>query len=306
MHDNPGQAFIDTLVGVHDLWVEVFGRSFTEGWDDSSSALRTIASRGREILNKASGRTQTHLTILLREPLLDRLEVEVSTQSSLSRGAGRPDTAHVPKHSENWDPERQTVYYRLCDRILPPEATSHADDAARNLRGLTGWVGVTGHYLKVNHEGAKQLLEHLMNERRETSQMIGTYGNPEWSRRTDEFPPDPDGTHIKRFLAVPIHAEGSDRPAGVVRYTCPLHEAELTSVDRLALERFAQMVSAVINASTVRTRIYREERLLVEKAGLQDTSNIRQFLTFLTQAMGARIIALRESGLSFWPCASSA
>ncbi|MDD1748613.1 MAG: hypothetical protein LUO89_01945 [Methanothrix sp.] len=288
MKSNPGQAFIDTLTRTHDLWVEIFGRRFSERWGDSSSALRIIASEGCKILNNAFGRTQAHLTILLREPLLDRLEIEVSTQTILSRGAGRPDTTHVPNLSENWDGDRQTVYYRLCDRILPPDATHH-DDAARKLRGLTGWVAVTGHFLKVNYEGAKEVLEHLEHERLDTSQMIGKYGNPYWSRRTDEFPPDPAGMHLKRFLAVPIKTEDSDRPAGVMRYTCPLHEAELTSIDRFALERLAQMASAVINASTVRSRIYRDERLLVERARLQDTSNVRQFLTFLAKAMDARI-----------------
>ena len=71
------------------------------------------------MLNSSAGRSEAHLTLLLREPLLDRLEIEVSTQRVLSRGAGRPGPENLPEPSKNYDYKRQVVFYPLCNRLLP-------------------------------------------------------------------------------------------------------------------------------------------------------------------------------------------
>jgi hypothetical protein len=295
---HPGETLLATLRGVPDLWSQVFGRDFAKSWESRASALRAIVEQGRVMLDQSAGRNQAHLTLLLREPFLDRLEIEASTQHNLSRNSMRPDHYLVPEPKENWDGERKVVYYNLCDRLLWHGARSKDDDIARTLRGLTGWVGVTGHYLKVNHEGAEQLLEHIDRERPETTGKIGIYGKPKWSRRTDEFPPLAMlGSRSKRFLAVPIFSASgeSEPPIGVLRYTCPLTEPELTAVDKLALDELARLAAAVINLSTARAKAYRTERLSLETSRLQETADVRQFLTFLNQALGTRIASVYVS-----------
>jgi hypothetical protein len=198
---------------------------------------------------------------------------------------------YVPHLDENYDRDNNVVFYRLHDRLCPDAEKASPEHALR--RGLTGWVAVTGQYLKINNERAQSLLEDLEKERPDIRHHRTLYGRPVWGRRTTEVADKSAADWSKRYLAVPILLNNhTQQVIGVLRYTCELNGPELTDIDRTILENLATIISAVLSLDRIKAVTSRAERLKLEIPHLRTSGDLNQFLKFLSTSTRSKIASL--------------
>jgi hypothetical protein len=289
-----GTVIFAAASAVHELWRDVFGQSFSQTWTAPREVRRMVLEKAQGVLN-ASGRPDGHVTLLVREPLSDRLILELSTLNSLSRGGTAPPELYFRNIKENYDEENRCAYYELYDRLCSG-VDERRSQTAQEHRGLTGWVAVTGHYLKINSERADVMLKEMPKVRPEVGQAIIWYGSPVWARRTSEYlAPDSQESKewSKRFLAVPIRSvHDPSLTIGVLRYTCSLAGGELTEIDRIFLESVAALLSTIENLERVKTSTGRDTRRDLEISHLRSAGNLQRFLRFVAESTQSEIASL--------------
>lgn len=287
-----GSMVFEGVDEVQGLWKEVFGSGFSQVWNHPKLTQRDILRKALAVLNSKSSRVG-HVTLLMREPLSDRLILELSTQSELDRGSPEPPDGFIRNKQENYDSKLRAVYYQLHDKLCGSDHERRTQ-VSREHRGLTGWVAVTGHYLKINSERAGILLEDLPKERPELREAINRYGLPVWGRHASEILEQSQIDWNKRLLAVPIFSVNREKRVsiGVLRYSCELSGPELNEIDRIFLSSIASLFSAIENLESMKAITSREDRRDLEIANLHATGDIHRFLRFLASSTQSEISSL--------------
>ncbi|MEW6291194.1 MAG: hypothetical protein AB1545_15220 [Thermodesulfobacteriota bacterium] len=284
-----GSDLFKNIEEVDLLWYSIFGSDLDKIWDKRDDALKKIVEKSRELLNRDKLRSG-HATLLLRDPLSDRLYIEISTSSSLNPRMGSVPSLHLWDEKENYDSERQRCFYQLHDRLST--ADEKFSKKARQDRGLTGWVAVTGFPLRVNSERAKERLEEIKHDNPEVCEKCDNYGTPIWGQRTSEFVIK-DGSWSKRLLAVPIKSVSDDSVViGVFRYVCTIESREITHLDVPILEAMARIASSIINLSRVNNIATRSNLLDLHISEVSKTGNILTLLSFFSKTFSSEITSL--------------
>ena len=285
-----GERLFRNVEATQDLWENLFGQRLKATWDNSSSALKDIVEYTKKELNQG-GLRNGEATLFMRDPLSDRLILEYSTVTDLNPGQGRPPSdKHFSYKDENYH-EQRYCYYDLCDRLtLDSKKDSMAN---RKNRGLTGWVCVTGHPLKVNSERSKERLDEILRDYPWMLPEVNKYGPPAWGNHISEFPMDDPDKWSKRFLGVPFKTVTYPHVTiGVLRYSSIPEGGVLTESDVYFLESMAELVSAVKNMDCFKTICLRSHRLPFEAKMFEETGNFYEFLQFIAKAMISKIASL--------------
>lgn len=220
----------------------------------------------------------------------DRLYIEISTSSSINPHSGRVPSRHLWNKKENYDHETQRCFYQLHDRLST--ADEKFSEKARQYRGLTGWVAVTGFPLRVNSERAKERLEEIKHDNPEVCEKCDAYGTPVWGQRTSEFVIK-GGQWSKRLVAVPIKSVADDSIViGVLRYVCTIESREITHFDVPILEAMARIASSILNLFRVSNLATRDHLLNIHISELTKTGNITNLLNCISSSFNSEITSL--------------
>lgn len=260
-----------------------------------------IVDRTRERLNEARGldpndrdhRDQGHATLFVREPLSDRLILVYSTSSNLNPGCSvKQVEKHLTDPEANYDLDSQRIFYDLHDRLSKDNEKS--DGSARKARGITGWVAVSGHPLRINRERDNAFLQDVKLESAALNAICEEFGDPEWGSRVSEFRGTDSKDWHARLLAVPIRSVTSeDKVIGVLRYTCERATTKaLRREDLSFLESMGSLISMVLNLG--RIRVLAERRALIDQriAKFEETGDFGPLLRFMARAFRSKIASL--------------
>lgn len=282
---------------VQKLWHDTFGPKFEKYWGNINCALEKIVSETQKILNESgySGNERNgHATLFLRDPLSDRLNLIFSTASFLNPNSRSPSELYFSEKSQNYDFDKKICYYQLYDRLTPDELKGELE--ARENRGLTGWVAVTGCPLRINSERAQPILEEIYSTNPIIHEKCKIYGVPTWGRHIAEFIIEKGKKAekwTKRFLAVPIKSIiDPSITIGVLRYTCTLEERELTRLDLPIIQSISDIISTVLNLDRIKRITMRDSLLELEMMKFRKTGNFYNFLKFIADSLGSEISSL--------------
>lgn len=312
-----GQGAFDSISRLLDIWLDTFGEGFEAIWNANSHLLSVgaeeesthaslvnfvrrdhlvaILNCARNRLNAARGfqgddASRGHASLLVREPLTDRLLLIASTNPDLCPPVELASMGQYGIGNSNLDYSSNIVYYDLCDRLAPAEKKRDPD--ARRTRGLTGWVAVTGQALIINNERDERHLEDVSVDNPQAVVACEKYGYPAWGSHVSEFPkPKRRRAFDKRLLVVPMRQISADNSwMGVVRYCCYRGGAQrLDGLDLAFLRSITQVIACLINIGRVRVVSERNHVLPHAKAQLRDSGDVRRFLSFMARGLRSRI-----------------
>ena len=270
---------------MHFTWDETQPKNFQMGEQGLSKAIEELVQKTKEHLNKNVEPNRIgEASLFIREPHNDRLVLVYSTSTILRETDGID--SRIANWAENFDSKRKKLFYSLFDRL----ATRRNDERAREQRGLTGWIAVSGHYLLVNGEQDSAILELINKIRPETSPACNRYGPPFWGHRMSEAPSDPN--RPKRYLGIPIKSiDSPETTIGVIRYSCPLEGAPLTVNDLAFFEEIGSILSALIHLESTKVRALRVAELPNQVDRLRRNGNIHDFLSFMSIGLRSQIIS---------------
>lgn len=286
-----GERLFENVEKVEKLWIDIFGKNLEEIWEDSSQAIKKIVVYTKEQLNR-KGLRNGEASLFIRDPLSDRLNLVFSSNQELNPESGVPPNKHYfSDRDEHYDTQQQYCFYSLCDRLSSDD--EKISDRARRKRGLTGWVAVTGHTLRVNSERSKSRLEDIVKDDPETQPQCNKYGTPLWGNHIAEFPRDDSPSWSKRFLAVPIKSLYSPSTTiGVLRYTCLPEGGVLTEIDTIFLKSMAEIISVIKNLEQVKTHSLRKYQLPLQEKFFEESGNFYDYLSFICQSLNSNISSL--------------
>jgi hypothetical protein len=280
-----------------EFWRRYFGKDINVTWNEThpkdfhsenkeiSEVIKQIVNEAKEHLNlNAKPNRIGEASLFIKEPYNDRLVLIHTT----SEGLKNPKKSHslIADINENYDQKRKYLFYPLNDRLT----TNPKSDEARQLRGLTGWIATTGHYLLINGEHDSKSLNLINQIRPETSTKCEYYGTPIWGRRMSEAHSDPNNP--KRYVGVPLKSiTSSELTIGVLRYSCPFEGASLTVNDLAFLEEVSAILSAILNLESTKLKAYRGAELPHQRENLKRTGDLNKFLTFMSISLNSKIIS---------------
>ena len=284
-----------------DLWVEIFGKSFSNTWSKYDEAYKGIISSASNSLNTQENRTIRNgdISLFFRNPFFDRLELKISTEKALNQSTASISLGSYVHIESNYDSIHRTIYYPLHDSIVLDDGKK--SDTARYNRGLTGWVAVSGQPLRINNERAKERLADTPLDNPLAKEACDVYGTPVWGNHVSEQPNRTSNVGFSiRYLAVPIKSIYDENiTIGVLRYSCRAAESkELTHFELFFLEEVARIISSVNNLERMKINIQREKDLDEEIEHLKKTKDFQQFLKFVTQSLRSNISSLYLSSKS--------
>ena len=299
---NKYNEFINRVQGdigiVIEKWKEHFAKNLDETWEgfcpkfehdpmiEMPDAIKDIVNTAKDRLNTFGHRTG-EASLLIRDPREDRLVLTYSTSGNLNKGTADP--TQVRDQNKYYDASLRRYIYPLHDTLT--DAYDRLSENSRKVRGLTGWVAVSGHYLLVNGEYGSKGLENIAEDRPETLAMCQTYGYPIWGRHISEAPSDP--AKPKRYIAVPVKSSNDPEcTIGVLRYACPRTGAELNQADLVFIYELAQLISAMLSFEAATTRSFRQSLFPDESDNLRRNYDFRQFLHFIAVSMRSSIASL--------------
>lgn len=282
------------IESIEKLWSEFFGAKFQNVWCDPEIAIKKAVDFARNTIEGSADIQEgaSHSTLFMRDPLTDRLNLEYSTKSELNKGSGPPSDMMFKDKRQNYNDVYEECFYNLCDSLFSDN--DKKSDIARETRGLTGWVALTGIPLRVNSARSQESLEDMIKENSLAEQLCEKYGLPKWGHRISEFlrPNNAQGWS-KRFMAVPIKSIiDTNKTIGVLRYCCPLKSKELTQLDLLVFESVAELISTLKNIKQVRILCNRDNELEKEQLSFQQSGDFSSFLAFIAYALRSRICSL--------------
>jgi hypothetical protein len=286
---------LEDLLLVLQKWKTHFGTAFGETWNGAQHAdqgkmktIRDLVETAQSCLNSRDDQGRLgEASLLLRDAREDRLLLRYSTSRNLLKGQANENQVKDPK--SYFDDVLNCYCYPLYDRLV--ETRERSSEKARESRGLTGWVALTGHYLVVNGEYGKQGLLTLDEDRPETKGACQTYGCPIWGHHVSEAPSDP--ARPKRYIAVPVKSTADpNRTIGVLRYACSGRGRELSDADLLLLKEIADLVSAGLGLDATVTRALRWSRIGEQTERLRSSYDFGEFLEFLAKSLGSSIASV--------------
>ena len=235
------------------------------------------------------------VSLLIREPVADRLTLQFSTVPALNPKSD-PDSEYVADLSENYDDKTRCVYYDLKDKLLSG-SVNRSENKLRKIRGLTGWVAVSGIPLRVNREADEQKLSSIPDDNPDARKACDRFGCPMWGHRVSELG---DSQKLKddplwqnRYIAVPVFSATVKKlTIGVLRYTCSLRDQELTRSDLSYLMEASRIVSALLNVRSVRSRSNRELTKSSVLERFEHSFDVRRILEFIRESMESEIASL--------------
>ena len=253
--------------------------------------MRTIEDLVRTAQERLNQRDQRgrigQASLLVRDPREDRLVLLYSTSSNLRKCQANANEVKDPGHY--FDGDQRCYFYPLYDRLAEPRERN--SQLARESRGLTGWVALTGHYLVVNGKYGKHGLVTLDEDRPETTSACQTYGHPIWGHHICETASDP--TKPDRYIAVPVKSSAdTSRTVGVLRYACPCTGRELSDADLFLLRDLSDLISASLGLDATFTRALRGSHITERQEHLRRTYNLGEFLEFLARSLRSNIASV--------------
>ena len=277
---------VDCLEDTLKQWTVTFGTELYESWDDPDKAIQRLVTKVWDLLDRKFDR-QGAGSLFIRVPISDRLTLVCSTVKELCPG-GNPEPWHFADMDNNYDREMKVAYYDLCDRLCP----CRGDDKAREKRGLTGWVAVTGHPVLLNHENDKVALDRFSSDHPKSANKCDDYRQPVWSQRISEFHPE-ELAGNRRFVAVPIQSVvDSNKTIGVIRYSCSDQYPEITGFDQGLLEGAASIISALENLKRVKTRSSRVLLAEAKARQFESDGDFSEYLAFIAKHTMSEIASL--------------
>ncbi|GJL65121.1 MAG: hypothetical protein NPIRA05_00920 [Nitrospirales bacterium] len=269
------------------LWAEIFGLKVRSAIEYPNDIFKVVVDRTQAILNRFNER-EGEVCLFLRNPVTDRLILERSTVSCLNPGTVPPPTQLFENMKNNYDPASQTAFYDLYDRLS--SQSEKRSEYSRKMRGLTGWVAVSGHPLLINDQND---LNDLISKLKIDIPLQSTclvYGMPLWGNRVTEFLYEDPHKWIKHYLAVPIKSIiNPNCTIGVLRYACSLESQELNEMDQWALSWLAQIISNIKNLEYEKTVHDRNKTLPHRIAHLRENGDLHSFLEFLATSLRSKI-----------------
>jgi hypothetical protein len=270
-------------------WTDTFGTNLQKGWDSPDRVIEEIVAHAAGGLNegRAGRRREGHCSLFIRVPISDRLKLVWSTVPEL-RPEQRPDSPHFANMEQNYDPNWQASFYNLRDRLCGNPAA----EQARAERGLTGWVAVTGHPVRLNHENDSVVLDRISLDHPESAAMCQHYGQPVWARRISEFHTDTEPWN-RRYVAVPIQSVVDPATTiGVLRYTCSDRDPEITRLDQGFLEAMARVISGLENLRRVKIRCHRALLAEANARQFESDGDFSSYLAFIAESTISEIASL--------------
>ncbi|MGD9853200.1 MAG: hypothetical protein AB7T38_18290 [Nitrospirales bacterium] len=272
------------------LWSEIFGTKIRSALEDPEHVLKIVVDRAQAILGRFNAR-EGEICLFLRDPVTDRLILERSTVPCLNPGSEPPPTQLFQNMGNNYDPSSRTAFYDLYDRLA--SESDKRSESSRILRGLTGWVAVTGHSLLINNQEDLLNLSTKLKNNPYTQSSCVVYGMPKWGKRVSEFPYEDYSKWIKHYIAVPIKSISNPScTIGVLRYACSWESPELDESDLRALNWVAQIISNVRNLDYEKSVHDRNKSLKHQIDHLRKTGNLRSFLSFMAISLRSEIASV--------------
>ncbi|RJQ13661.1 MAG: hypothetical protein C4560_13765 [Nitrospiraceae bacterium] len=294
---NFGANLFQNIEQIQKIWFEKFGNEFQDSWKDPHTAIKNVVSLARKTLaeNKGFNIHNCHLTLLMRDPITDRLVLVYSTNEKLNPGNDRIPAIYFSEAGKesNFDNNTKKCYYKLHDRLSSSDS-DRCGEMARKERGLTGWVAVTGTSLIINSSKHADYSARTFLEDARIDEQCQNFGEPFWGCRISEFPRKrDDNAWSLRYMAVPIKSIINPvKTIGVLRFVAPLSIPELTQIDLFFLEEVANVIAALNNIEGVKIIINRTEEFEKEKMIFEATGDFSRFLCFMSRSLRSYISSL--------------